>query len=128
RGAARVRQRLSRLAQHAVALGVATRIVHLLEAVEVEERDAHPSAVAAAALQLAGQALVELAVVAQPGERVARGELLLSLVEAGVAERDRGLGGEGLDHVEIARQEGAGVRGQRDEDPERLAPIRERSN
>src|SRR4051794_3509628 len=80
-------------------------VVDRLEGVEVEQRNAELAAVALAAVDLAGGALVELAVVEQVGERVAARELLLRLEQARVRERDRTLVGVGLEPLDVARQE-----------------------
>jgi hypothetical protein len=76
-----------------------------LKSSEIEQDHGHPPAVAPAALQFAGHGLVELAVVEQPGQRIAAGARLLVRVEPRVGERDRSLRGVRLEQLDVAREE-----------------------
>ena len=92
-------------AEDLVAGRVPVGVVDLLEAVEVEEDEAEVAAVAAAALELAAEHLVEVAVVVEPGERVLNREPLLGLVERRVGQRDRRLGRVGREQLDVAGEE-----------------------
>ena len=85
------------LAQHGVAGQVAVGVVDLLEVVEVAEHHAQGVLVAAGALELLGQPVVDHPVVELAGEAVEGRELVQPLRQPGVVEHQREMAGEGLD-------------------------------
>ena len=78
------------LGQHLVADGVAEDVVHLLEVVDVEHHQRDVLVLAEALRQLAAEALVEVAVVVEPRERVGLGFALEPRADVRVVERERG--------------------------------------
>ena len=95
--AARRHERRGDLAQQPVAGLVAERVVDRLELVEVEHHEAERVAPATMALE----PVLERAVVEQAGQVVGARADLDRPVDLGVLERDRDLGGEQLDELEL---------------------------
>ena len=97
-------QALGDLAQQAVTDEVAQRVVDILEAVDVEQHDGHPTALA----QGRGGAVEEEAPVRQPGQHVVTGLVRLAvhlvaqfLDEAGPLQARAGVGGQRLEEPEV---------------------------
>ena len=75
--------------EHLVALAVPADVVHALEVVDVEHHQRDRVVRAAGALELGAQALVEVPVVVEAGERVGVREVLEARADLGVVERER---------------------------------------
>ena len=97
-------QALGDFAQEAVADGVTERVVHVLEAVDVEQHDGHPAALA----QGGGSAGQEEHPVGQAGEHVVGRLVRLGvdlvaqlLDQAGALEAGAGVGDERLEQAEV---------------------------
>ena len=102
-------------AQDAIAVGVAARVVDRLELVDVDEEERQRDVVAQGGRDLPIELLVEGAMVAQPGERVAQrigeGRLVANL-ELGLRRHQRG---ERAPHRQRSHgQGGGGAGGDRD--------------
>ena len=76
--------------EHLVALAVAADVVDALEVVDVEHQQRDRVVRAAGAVQLRAQALVEVAVVVEAGQRVGVREVLEACADLRVVERERG--------------------------------------
>ena len=83
-------QVVGELDQHLVADGVAEDVVHLLEVVDVEHHERDVLVLARGQRQLTAEALVEVAVVVEAGERVGLGLALEPVADVRVVERERG--------------------------------------
>ena len=107
--------------EDAVPVQVAEAVVHELEVVEVEHHDAQRPVRAHRADDLLGQALVQVPVVEEPGQRVPVGEVARRLVQARVLEGHRGLVGHRRGERDLARV-GAGAAGRHElDEADRLA-------
>ena len=102
-------QQPGRGAQDAVAMGVAVRVVQLLEVVDVDHEDADLLVGAAGGAQRGGQAAPERARVGEAGEGVVVGEPAHALVEMRLAQRARAGGRERLAEAHLVAGEGGGV-------------------
>ena len=91
------------LLDQAVALALAAQHVERAEVVEVEHRDRDGVIVAAGAGQLARELVLEHAPGRDAGELVGERERLHARAQAGVLDRDRGLGGQQPQHARRRR-------------------------
>ena len=94
-------QMVGELGQHVVADRVAEDVVHLLEVVDVEHHERDVLVLARRPGQLAAEALVEVPVVVEPGERVGLGFTLEPRTDVRVVERERGCVAEALRQLEL---------------------------
>jgi len=94
---------------------VAVLVVDALEMVEVDQHEAGVELLARATRELGVHRLVEPAVVEQSAQRVAGGQAALILVQAGITQCDRHLGGIGLEDRHVSRQEGPSLPTQSDQ-------------
>ena len=83
-------QHLGEELEHVVALAVAADIVDALEVVDVEHQQRDGVVRAAGAVELRAQALMEVAVVVEAGQRVCVREVLEACADLCVVERQRG--------------------------------------
>ena len=111
-------------AQHLVTGEVAVRVVERLEAVEVDEDEAEGRAVGLGQAELVGQGGLELAPVGQAGEVVGDRELLDVVQEPGVAQGERGVGGELLEGGDDAALDPVAARCDRTRRPARRRAAR----
>jgi hypothetical protein len=89
------------LREHLVADGMAEDVVHLLEVVDVDHHDGDVLVRARRVRQLAAEALVEVAVVVEAGERVGLGLALEPRPDVRVVEGERGGVAESLRELEL---------------------------
>ncbi len=126
RGRSRDRTTVKALAMRAqllIAGLVAHRVVDAAEVVEVEHDQPEGRAVSDGALEL----VLERRVVQEPGQAVGLGADLDGPVDLGVLERDRDLGREQLDQVELLRREGvADAEALHRQDADRARPTAQR--
>ena len=94
------------LRQHLVADGVAEDVVDLLEVVDVDHHDRHVRVLGGGERQLAPEALVEVAVVVEAGQRVGLRLALEPGADVRVVERQRGGVAEPLGELELDLAEG----------------------
>ena len=87
--------------QHVVADGVAEDVVDLLEVVDVDHHDRHVRVLCRGQRQLAAEALVEVAVVVEPGERVGLRLALEPRADMRVVERQRRSVAQPLSELEL---------------------------
>ena len=98
------------LAQEVVALGVAERLVDLLELVEVEDEDRRAGAAAVGdGGQRRGQPPLQVRAVGQAGQRVVQRVVPELTDQLAVAQRDAGVVGDGLQEQDVVLGEGADV-------------------
>ena len=94
------------LGEHLVADRVAEDVVHLLEVVDVDHHHGDVLVRARRVRQLATEALVEVPVVVEAGERVGLRLALEPRTDVGVVERERGRVAEPLGELELLVAEG----------------------
>ena len=94
-------QMVGELGQHVVADRVAVDVVHLLEVVDVEHHERDVLVLARRPGQLAAEALVEVAVVVEAGERVGLGFALEPRTDVRIVEGERGRVTEALRQLEL---------------------------
>ena len=94
------------LRQHVVADGVAEDVVDLLEVVDVDHHDRDVRVLGRGQRQLAAEALVEVAVVVEAGERVGLGLALEPRADVRVVERQRRRVAQPLRELELGVAEG----------------------
>ena len=102
----RPRRSSASVAQHLVAGAVAVDVVDALEVVDVEHQHRDRVVRAARARELGAQALVEVAVVVEAGERVGLRLVLEPRADLRVVERERGRVAEALRELELVVVEG----------------------
>ena len=99
-------EQLRELDEHLVAGPVPVHVVHALEVVDVEHEHGDRVVRAARARQLGAQALVEVAVVVEAGQRVRLRLVLEPRADLRVVERERRGVGEALGELELLVAEG----------------------
>ena len=99
-------QVVGELRQHVVADGVPEDVVDLLEVVDVDHHDRHVRVLGRGKRQLAPEALVEVAVVVETGERVGLRLALEPGANVGVVECERGGVSQPLRQLELDVAEG----------------------
>ena len=102
-------QQVGQPPQHLVARAVSVHVVHPLEIVDVEHEQRHRVVRATRTRELGAQALVEVAVVEEPGERVGLRLLLQPRAGVRVVERQPGGVGERARELELGRGEMRGL-------------------
>src|SRR4051794_11904930 len=127
-------QRLGELDEHAVADGMAEAVVDRLEAVQVGEHERDRTAEALGAHQLAGERLLAVTAVGEPGEHVDERLARHDPVQTRVLERDRRVGDERSCGAPLLEREAAAggreraeaLAAGRERQLESLATVRER--